>query len=363
MTQIVKALFPIIALGFAGAAGMSQAQAPSVRGPSVQVQGSGAEAHFSRGVQLMQEQLFEAAASEFEQALAANAAAPKAHFEFAVCLLSLGRNDEARRQFEQVQKLAGESRYVTYYLGRLDLLANDYASAIKRLGSVAEDAPFPDTAFHLGVAYISSGDVAAGTKWLERATRLLPRDYRVRYRLARAYSSGGREQEAAREYDLYTQLRDEHKNTEKDVRDCTSGLRTEPLAAARDACHRIYDPNDADKLTLLGQLYGDAGAFAEALDPLKRAVQLDPNSFEAWHNLGVTYFRLNRYKEALAPLEKAVALRPEFYGSVVLLGATLYMLGDDDAALPVLERAHRLNPADAQTAAVLEKLRVGRKKE
>jgi len=56
-------------------------------------------------------------------------------------------------------------------------------------------------------------------------------------------------------------------------------------------------------------------------------------------------------------------LRPEFYGSVVLLGATLYMLGDDDAALPVLERAHRLNPADAQTAAVLEKLRASQKKQ
>jgi Flp pilus assembly protein TadD len=109
-------------------------------------------------------------------------------------------------------------------------------------------------------------------------------------------------------------------------------------------------------------LFGDAGAFAEALEPLNRAVQLDPNSFEAWHNLGVTYFRLNQYKEARAPLEKAVALRPEFYGSVVLLGATLYMLGDDAAALPVLERAHRLNPADAQTAAVLEKLRAAQKK-
>jgi protein O-GlcNAc transferase len=310
----------------------------------------------------MQDQLFEAAASEFEQAVALNAADPKAHFEFAVCLVSLGRNDEARRQFEQVQKLAGGSRYVTYYLGRLDLLANDYALAIKRLSSVAEEPPFPDTAFHLGVAYISSGDVAGGTKWLERAARVLPRDYRVHYRLARAYSSGGHEQEATREYGLYTQLRDEHKNTEKDVRDCASALRTEPPAAAREVCHRIYDPNDADKLTLLGQLFGDAGAFAEALDPLKRAVQLDPNSFEAWHNLGVTYFRLNQYKEARAPLEKAVALRPEFYGSVVLLGATLYMLGDDAAALPVLERAHRLNPADAQTAAVLEKLRA-RKKE
>ena len=345
------------------AAGMSQAQAPPSKDP---VEGQGTEpsgqAHLSRGVQLMQEQLFEAAANEFEQAVALNIADPKAHFEFAVCLLSLGRNDEARRQFEQVQKLAGESRYLTYYLGQLDLLSNDYASAIKRLGSVAEDPPFPDTAFHLGVAYISSGDVRGGTKWLERAAELLPRDYRVHYRLARAYSSGGHEQEANREYGLYTQLRDEHKNTEKDVRECTGALRTEALAAAREVCHRIYDPNDADKLTLLGQLFGDAGAFAEALDPLQRAVQLDPNSFEAWHNLGVTYFRLKQYKEARAPLEKAVALRPEFYGSVVLLGATLYMLGDDAAALPVLERAHRLNPADAQTAAVLEKLRAAQKK-
>jgi|SRR5215467_11782204 len=356
------ALFSVMALGFSGAVRVVRAQAPLAQAQAPPAQ-TGAEAHLSRGVQLMQEQLFEAAAGEFEQAVALNAKDPKARLQFAACLLSLGRNDEARKQFEQVQKLAGGSRYVTYYLGRLDLLANDYASAIKRLGSVAEEPPFPDTAFHLGVAYISSNDVAAGTKWLERAVQLLPRDYRVHYRLARAYSSGGREKDAAREYELYMQLRDEHKNTEKDVRDCSSALRTGPLATAREVCHRIYDPNDADKLTLLGQLFGDAGAFGEALEPLTRAVQLDPNSFEAWHNLGVTYFRVDRYKEARAPLEKAVALRPEFYGSVVLLGATLYMLGDDEAALPVLERAHQLNPADAQTAAVLEKLRATKKKE
>jgi len=346
VTQIVAALLVI-------AVGISQGQ----------LQRPGVEAHISRGVQLMQDQLFEAASGEFEQALALNPEDPRARLQFAVCLLSLGRNDEARRQFEQVRKLAGESRYVTYYLGRLDLLSNDYASAIRRLGSVAEDPPFPDTVFYLGVAYISSGDVAEGTKWLERAAQLLPRDYRVHYRLARAYSSAGREQKASREYDLYSQLRDEHKNTEKDVRACSSALRTEPLATAREVCHRIYDPNDPEKLTLLGQLFGDAGAFAEALEPLRQAVQLDPNSFEAWHNLGVSYFRLQRYGEARAPLEKAAALRPEFYGSVVLLGATLYMLGEDDAALPVLEHAHRLNPNDTETTAVLEKLRAGRKKE
>ena len=334
------------------AAGMSLAQ----------TQPSRAEAHLGRGTQLLQDHLFEAAANEFEQALALNPADPRVHFQFAICLLSLGRNDEARRQFEQVRKLAGESRYVTYYLGRLDLLSNDYASAIRRLASVAEDPPSPDTPFHLGVAYISSGDVTVGTKWLERAAKLLPRDYRVHYRLARAYSSAGREQDADREYGLYAQFRDAHKNTEKDVRDCTGALQTEQLDAAREVCHRMFDPNDPEKLTLLGQLFGDADAFAEALDPLRRAVQLDPKSFEAWHNLGVTYFRLQRYREARAPLQTAVTLRPGFYGSVVLLGATLYMLGEDDAALPLLERAQRLNPADTQTAAILEKLRAGRQK-
>ncbi len=140
--------------------------------------------------------------------------------------MSLGRNEEARREFEKLQKQTGESRYITYYLGRLDLLSDDYKSAIQRLGSVAEHPPFPDTAFYLGTAYISSGNVTSGINWLEHAAKLLPHDYRVHYRLARAYSSAGREQEATHEYSLYAQYKDEHKNTEKDVRDCTTALRT-----------------------------------------------------------------------------------------------------------------------------------------
>jgi tetratricopeptide (TPR) repeat protein len=330
--------------------------------PAAQAQKVGEDAHLSRGAQLMHEQMFEAATKEFEQALAIHPEDPRARLQYAVCLLSLGRNDEARREFEKVQKQTGESRYVTYYLGRLDLLSNDYVSAIKRLGSVAANPPFPDTAFQLGVAYISSGDVNDGIKWLERAAKLQPNDYRVHYRLARAYSTAGREQDAAREYAAYTKLLGEHKSTEADVRACSDALRSHPQGTAPEPCQRMFDPNDPEKLTLLGQLYGDAGAYEKALDPLTRAAQLDPNSYEVWHNLGLTYFRLQQYKEARAPLEKAVALQPESYGSVVMLGATLYMLGDDDAALPVLEHAHRLNPGDAQTEAVLEKLRTERQK-
>jgi Flp pilus assembly protein TadD len=331
-------------------------------GIALRAQPAGEDAHLSRGSQLMQQQMYEQAATELQQAVTLQPTDPRAHFQYAVCLLSLGRNDEARAQFEQVRKLAGDSRYVTYYLGRLDLLSNDYASAIKRLSSVAERPPFPDTAFYVGVAYLSSGDASKGILWLERAAKVLPNDYRVHYRLARAYSIGGRQQDADREYSLYNELLNRHKSTETEVRDCSDALRTKPTADAHQVCQRMFDPNDPENLTLLGQLYGEAGAFESALEPLKRAVQLDPKSYEAWHNLGLTYFRLQRYKEARDPLQKAVALRPNAYGSVVMLGATLYMLGDDEAALPVLEHAHQLNPSDAQTNQVLEKLRSERAK-
>lgn len=323
-------------------------------------QQSAADAHMSRGTQLMHEQMFEAAAKEFQQSLANHPGDQRARFQYAVCLLSLGRNDEARGEFEALQKQVGQTPFITYYLGRLDLLSNDYASAVKKFSSIAKSRPIPDTSFHLGVAYVSSGDVANGITWLEVAAQQLPNDYRVHYRLARAYSAAGREKDAAQQYDLYKKFLDAHKSTEGEMRACNDALHS-GSDSAHESCQRLFDPNDPEKLTMLGELYGEAGWFEQALPPLTRAVQLDANSYEAWHNLGLTYFRLQRYKEAREPLQKAVALRPEAYGSVVMLGGTLYMLGEDQAALPVLEHAHQLNPSDAQTSAVLEKLRAAQK--
>jgi Flp pilus assembly protein TadD len=103
-------------------------------GPS-QDEKPGGDAHLGRATQLVREQLYEAAAGEYEAALTSRPNDPRIHLQYAVCLLNLGRNEEARKEFEKVRDMAGESRYVTYYLGRIDLLANDYESAIKRLGA------------------------------------------------------------------------------------------------------------------------------------------------------------------------------------------------------------------------------------
>jgi Flp pilus assembly protein TadD len=308
----------------------------------------------------MQQQSYEQAAAEFEHALQIQPRLHAARYQLGICFFALGRNEESRREFEQLRQQAGPSHQIAYYLGRLLLLSGDAGGAIRELGPLTSDAKIPDASYYLGLAFVSAGDQTSGIQWLERATRALPQDYHVHFRLARLYASAGRKADSEREYALYNKYRDVERHTEERMRACSSALDAQTTAVqAPEACVNLADQNDPEKLVLLGQLYGDHGDFADAAQPLLRATQLDPGSYDAWHNLGLSYFRLKRYQEARQPLEKAVALRPDLFDTLNLLGATLYLLGDDKAALPVLEKAHQLRPDDAQLKAALDQIRKG----
>jgi tetratricopeptide (TPR) repeat protein len=167
----------------------------------------------------------------------------------------------------------------------------------------------------------------------------------------------GRTEDAGREYKLYRDLDQSQRLAEDYGSACIDALRAEPIDQARPICQRIADSGDSKRLTLLGQLYTQARAFADAVPPLQRAVELEPGSFDAWNYLGTSLFSLRRYEEALTPLRKAVALNPQLFDTLNLLAATLHDLGDDASALPILERAHSLNPADAGVTGALEKMR------
>jgi Flp pilus assembly protein TadD len=312
--------------------------------------------HASRADQLMKNQMYDAAASEFEAALSSETVTPVIRYHYAICLFAAGRNDEARREFERLTKEAGKIPEIAYYLGRLDLLEGKAMEAIQELAPLQGNSKISDLPYFLGLAYVTAGDQKSGLKWLQQAAVATPRDYHVHYRLARLYTNLGRKADSEREYKLYQDSRDAQKDTETHARACNEALGSSHSGGAGEACRALFDPNDPEKLVLLGQLYGQHDAFAEAIEPLRRATQVDSNSFEAWHNLGLSYFRLHEYKDAREPLEKAAALRPDFFDTLNVLGATLYMLGDDRAALPVLERAHKLRPGDAQLTQALHQL-------
>jgi Flp pilus assembly protein TadD len=314
-----------------------------------------AQARVGKGYELEKDERFASAAAEFEAALALDPMLSHVRYQLAVCYFALGRKDDARREFVRLRRETHADPSVVYYLGRLDLLEHDLDGAIREFQGVAAHPPFPDTAYYLGSAYLENGDLESAEQWLRRARPLNPRDFRIPDHLARVYQREGHSAEAEQEYAQSAKLRQNYNQGAEDGVACSGALENGEAEVARDACAKLDQADDPDRLTVLGMIYGRHGHYAEAVEPLRRAAALDPDSYEIEHNLGLTYFRLRLYLEARGPLERAVALRPDFFDSNALLGATLFALQQDSNAYDALDHAHRLNPEDGDTRELLFK--------
>ena len=277
----------------------------------------------------------------------------RARFPLAVALFELKRPDDARREFEAVRKEIGDHPNVDYYLGRLDLQAQNFAGAVRNLTNAAEKPPFPDTNYYLGFAYFKQGDLASAEKWLQKAAAVNPDDSNALYQLGLVYRRMGREEDAKTAMARSGQLR-QRDVTESELRsECEKKLEQGPREEAHAVCQRLYDPNNADKLTALGTIYGKHGDLEASLAPLQRAAELEPHSPQTQYNLAFTYYRLNRLEDARKPLAQAIARWPDLFPLNWLYGAVLVKLGDDAEAYVALDRAHSLNPQDRANGQLL----------
>ena len=310
--------------------------------------------HVGKGYDALKQDRYEEAIAEFRAALALDPSLVlRAEFPLAVALFEAHKNDEARQEFEQVRRQVGEHPNIVYYLGRLDLESLDYPSAIKNLNKAVLKPPFPDTAYYLGYAYFKQGDLPNAERWLKEAARLNPRDSRVPYQLGFVYRKQGHEDKAKQSMALAQQLKQKESEESQIKTECGEKLQQGPRQAARATCDRLYDPDNPEKLTSLGMLYGQHGDLEAALKPLRRAAELSPQAPQMQYNLALTYFQLNQFENARKPLEPAVQRWPDVFQLNALYGAVLMKLGDLPSAYQALRHARELNPQDQATAEML----------
>jgi tetratricopeptide (TPR) repeat protein len=314
----------------------------------------GIESHLGAGYGNLKNDRYTDAVREFRAALALD---PKltmrARFPLAVALFESQQLSEARKEFETVRAKAGDVPSVMYYLGRLDLMEQNFDGAIRDLTQAAVKPPFPDTAYYLGSAYLKKGDLAAAEHWLQTAAWLNPQDFHVQERLGALYRQEGKTGEAEKAVAQAEVLRGRDAEVSSERLECAQALERDALAHAQAVCDRLYNPNDSDKLTMLGTLYGQHGVYEAALKPLRRAAELDPNSPQTHYNLALDCFRLKRYDEARAALSGAVKQWPDLPQLNALMGVVLYRLGDDLGAYRALSHAHDLSPQDPASAGFL----------
>src|SRR5215468_2061833 len=311
-------------------------------------------AHLGKGYDSLKQDRYEEAAEEFRTALAADPTLTlRARFPLAVALFESHKPEEARHEFELVRKEVGDHPNVLYYLGRINLDGLDYASAIRNLSKAAVKPPFPDTAYFLGFAYFKQGDLSNAEKWLKQAQEANPSDARIPYQLGFIYRKQGLEDQAKESLARSQRLRQKDTEQSSIKTECGEKLKKGPRDEARAVCDQLYDPNDAEKLTALGTIYGQHGDLEAALKPLRRAAELAPQSPQMQYNLALTYFQLNQFDAARKPLELAIKRWPDLFQLNMLYGAVLMKLGDFRPAYETLRHAHGINPEDSNTADML----------
>ncbi len=318
------------------------------------------EQHLGKGYGALKEEQYEIAEYEFRAALTID---PKlvmrARFPLAVALFEQHKSAESRREFATVRRAIGDQPGVLYYLGRLDLEERNYKGAIEYLNKASSRPPFPDTAFYLALAYLKAGSNAEAKNWLKKAIELDPDDSRAEYQLATLYRKEGRQKEADQ---AFQRAKEKKAGSDKQSQvkfECGKELDRGLSGKATTICDQLYDPNDAEKLTALGILYGQHGQLEMALKPLQRAVELAPQSPQMQYNLAFTYFQLKRFQEARGPLEAAVERWPDLFPLSALYGAVLWNLAEVLPAYQALHHAHQLNPKDANTTALLYQAAMG----
>ena len=211
-------------------------------------------------------------------------------------LLVLGREHYDRREYERAE----------HVLRQVLELTDRYADVFNMLAVICHDR----------------GDFSAAERFFERAVELNPNYTEALLNLAVTYNDLGKYEAARR---VYARVRG---NGEGE----SGGLD----AFARGKIANMH----AD----LAQAYADAGCRAEAIEQLRKAVDLCPTFADLQTKLGTLYRDDNNLALARRCYEAARDANPRYTPARVLLGVTLLSLGAIDEATAEWREALAIEP-------------------
>jgi len=256
--------------------------------------------------------------------LAPDGTAPERHREaietvltnMALAYRQAGRREEAFRVFERMRRVLGEKN------PRADLLIVD---------TFREERDFEAMLAHA-----------------QEAAARYPEERRFRLLQAQALGRLGRVEEALRLLDsLLTGLGDDIEVLSTKALVLSDAERyAEAEAAVREALQR--DPRNNGLLIQLSLIQERLGRFAEAEATLRQVLERDADNATALNNLG--YYlaeRGERLEEALQLIRRAVNIEPNNGAFLDSLGWVYFQMGNLDEAERYLEQAVLYQPRDA----------------
>ena len=269
---------------------------------------------------------------------------------FMLGVLAVAAGVRGQEPTAALQQADADYRQGVAALNRDDLRAAQTLFAeVVRLAPAAEQGHSA-----LGAVLVRQGQLAEGTRELQKALAIKPSDRSAQENLAMAYTESGAPGKAL---PLFTKLETAAGAEKRTLAPDVLEAYARALAATGESEAAIVrlkqavaqQPRIAALRDELGTLYAMGQDWERAEPEFAEAARLDPQRASAHLHLG-SVLRAEHKPGAAREWGEAVALAPKDPQIALIAGRGLAEAGADELALPVLEKAHELAPGSAEAA-------------
>jgi tetratricopeptide (TPR) repeat protein len=274
-----------------------------------------------------------------------------AHFSRAKDLHGTNRFDAAAREYEAALAAYPDYAEALHLFGVLEFQRGNAAESEQWLRRAVEQASSVNAVSDLGAVLAANGKTDDGFAQLERALQLDRNHVPTLIRQASMLMGMRRYEEALGVYDRALAVSpltlDALNNRGAALR--ALGRVQEAVESYRRAL--TVDPRSFESFYNLGNAQRDLQRDEEALQNYDRALAIVPNHPEILSARGRTLVDLGRPREALASFNEAVASRPDFVEALYNSGVALERLGRAQEAMQRCDRVLAIEPRHAKALA------------
>jgi len=252
---------------------------------------------------------------------------------------------KAKEIFLQLKKEVPNDWRPYWYLGHIAALEKNDSLSVQYFERVTQLAEANAEAWWvLGTNLFDRGEYPKLIETMEKAKRVLPKEYRVYLLIGLAYSRMEQSEKAAEALERAYELNPKDMNTLS-----TLALTYDGMQRFQDS-DRLYeealkiDPKSHLILNNYSYSLAERGLQLErALEMAKEAVQAEPDNAAYLDTLGWIFYKLGKLKEAEEYIAKAVATGKASSVVVEHLGDVYSKLGQKDKAMEMWQKALDMN--------------------
>ena len=303
------------------------------------------QANFAeQGMKALDEKRYDAAATAFTQAVAADPKDYSAHFNLALAYSLSGKDAEASAEYKKTLELKPDLYQAQLNLGISLLRQKQAAEALPYVTAAAAQKPKeyrPN--YYLASALLGSGDFAKAEQAYQTALEIDPKSPDAELGLAHALAKQNRLADAAKHFQNAAQL---NPNYRDDLLELATLYEAAKQPDDAIAIYRQF-PGNPGAQERLGELLLASGKAADAIAPFESSVANSPTEANR-AALAEAYLKNNQPDKALPVVEAILAGDPDNFEIRMLHGRIIRDQRKFPEAAQEFGRATKLKPDSPQ---------------